>query len=279
MVVVSCGFVSSIGDGKTPSSHSTTCVSGSSSLGEKETTAHGTPVIASAAVASSMFPSGGYQDPSPGVIFDTVSVGRVCWRNCSPAFTSSSESDPSPMIDWMAEADCAMGGAVSTTAAVLTVDSYRLLSRRPDAAVWLVRVFSSAVRNCGAEPVAACSAVPIVARKKRVLEYMVVRSSSEANIPISAWYRSGRALIVLKRRCTREAICRLRSFVVTFSAALAFLSRHFAAFAIFVVRMREFGCGVTSRHARRCCRNRGGLLRKQKACGKCDALQTVTFDL
>ena len=31
--------------------------------------------------------------------------------------------------------------------------------------------------------------------------------------------------------------------------------------------MREFGCGVTSRHARRSCRNRGGLLRKQKACG------------
>ena len=23
--------------------------------------------------------------------------------------------------------------------------------------------------------------------------------------------------------------------------------------------VREFGCGVTSRHARRCCRNRGGL--------------------
>ena len=27
--------------------------------------------------------------------------------------------------------------------------------------------------------------------------------------------------------------------------------------------VREFGCGVTSRHVRRCCRNRGGLLRKQ----------------
>ena len=39
--------------------------------------------------------------------------------------------------------------------------------------------------------------------------------------------------------------------------------------------VREFGCGVTSRHARRCCRNRGGLLRKQKACGKCDALRTT----
>ncbi len=39
--------------------------------------------------------------------------------------------------------------------------------------------------------------------------------------------------------------------------------------------LREFGCGVTSRHARRCCRNRGGLLRKQKACGKCDALRTT----
>jgi len=38
--------------------------------------------------------------------------------------------------------------------------------------------------------------------------------------------------------------------------------------------LREFGCGVTSR-PRRCCRNRGGLLRKQKACGKCDALQTT----
>ena len=42
---------------------------------------------------------------------------------------------------------------------------------------------------------------------------------------------------------------------------------------VFVVR--EFGCGVTSCHARRCCRNRGGLLRKQEACGKCDALQTT----
>ena len=29
--------------------------------------------------------------------------------------------------------------------------------------------------------------------------------------------------------------------------------------------LREFGCGVvTSRHVRRCCRNRGGLLRTQK---------------
>ena len=32
--------------------------------------------------------------------------------------------------------------------------------------------------------------------------------------------------------------------------------------------VREFGCGVTSRHVRRCCRNRGGLLRKQKLDGK-----------
>ena len=32
--------------------------------------------------------------------------------------------------------------------------------------------------------------------------------------------------------------------------------------------LREFGCGVTSRHVRRCCRNRGGLLRKQKLDGK-----------
>ena len=32
-------------------------------------------------------------------------------------------------------------------------------------------------------------------------------------------------------------------------------------------QLREFGCGVTSRHARRHCRNRG-LLRKQKGCGK-----------
>ena len=40
--------------------------------------------------------------------------------------------------------------------------------------------------------------------------------------------------------------------------------------------VREFGCGVTSRHIRRCCRNNpGGLLRKQKACGKCDASQTT----
>ena len=38
---------------------------------------------------------------------------------------------------------------------------------------------------------------------------------------------------------------------------------------------REFGCGITSHHARRCCRNRGALLRKQKAFGKCDALQTT----
>ena len=28
-------------------------------------------------------------------------------------------------------------------------------------------------------------------------------------------------------------------------------------------RVREFGCGITSCHVRRCCRNRGGLLRKQ----------------
>ena len=39
--------------------------------------------------------------------------------------------------------------------------------------------------------------------------------------------------------------------------------------------VRGFGCGVTSCHARRCCRNRCGLLRKQIACGKCDALQTT----
>ena len=31
--------------------------------------------------------------------------------------------------------------------------------------------------------------------------------------------------------------------------------------------LREFGCGVTSRLVRRCCRNRGGLLRKQKLDG------------
>ena len=31
--------------------------------------------------------------------------------------------------------------------------------------------------------------------------------------------------------------------------------------------VREFGCGVTSRHVRRCCRNRGDLLRKQKLDG------------
>ena len=50
-----------------------------------------------------------------------------------------------------------------------------------------------------------------------------------------------------------------------------------ACFAVYNARrlLREFGCGVTSRHARRCCRNRGGLLRKQKACGKCDASQTT----
>ena len=29
-------------------------------------------------------------------------------------------------------------------------------------------------------------------------------------------------------------------------------------------RVRAFGCGVTSRHARRCCHNKGGLLRKQR---------------
>ena len=28
--------------------------------------------------------------------------------------------------------------------------------------------------------------------------------------------------------------------------------------------LREFGCGVAGRHVRHCCRNRGGLLRKQK---------------
>ena len=32
---------------------------------------------------------------------------------------------------------------------------------------------------------------------------------------------------------------------------------------------------IASRRVRRCCRNRGGLLRKQRACGKCGALQTT----
>ena len=32
-----------------------------------------------------------------------------------------------------------------------------------------------------------------------------------------------------------------------------------------IPRVREFCCGETSRHARRCCRNRGGLLRKRNA--------------
>ena len=90
------------------------------------------------------------------------------------------------MVDWVAEADCVMGGVVSTTAAALTALSHRSQSRRPDVAVWLVRVFSYAVRSCGAEPVESCSARPIVEMKKRSFEYMIAFSSSEANIPISA---------------------------------------------------------------------------------------------
>ena len=38
----------------------------------------------------------------------------------------------------------------------------------------------------------------------------------------------------------------------------------------------EFGCGVASRHVRRCCRNRGGLLRKQKLDGNAMHLPTQT---
>ena len=40
--------------------------------------------------------------------------------------------------------------------------------------------------------------------------------------------------------------------------------------------VQESGCGVTSRPVRRCYRNRGGLLRKQKARRECDALRAQT---